>query len=1298
MKKITLLIICIAGFVFAGWVKIHGTSESPLPPKKVVMASDSLFVFIRNENFGFIKEDTTVDLENFQRIKIPDEPIDYDTTNIGKPEIPYVRLLIAVPDSVEFNIRIYPLDYTLFEDYHIYPVPQIVFETDTSGCICCREVFTYDNLFYQKDTIYPGKFYEIKSDGHWRDQRVLEVFLYPVQFNPQNRLMYFYNSMDVRVEYVGEVVENTNGLGPFEELGQEMLLNYPAPGQEIVPENGIPPHPPSVYYYTDLLNPDNVADYLIVTHGDFLVLPTGDSIYEPPPAARWINDFAQWRVDHNKFDVGIVKMEDIYAQFPESLPDSAAVLRQFLKYAYDNWRARHIPDGHFAYCLFIGDWDYVPIELRLVTYSGDPFWNAYEGYFRDLTSDNMEDIMLGRWPVKINPAHYSEDLAAIAQKTINYEQNPALGAWRRRGFVIGGPGPGYWSFCDPNIDEAVVCFSDINYDTFTVRCPDMLYPTIFLFRDSVHKYLNRGEIIAAFYGHGGYNGWGGTFSEHYWYRSWSAETLQNCDSLSVVLSYACCPGSFHWDHPCFDTIFPDTINYADSLRICLGDAFLNNPNGGAVAFYGATSPIWMSQYNTEPTERILRHQEWILGKALVNTTANTENNCFCLLGDPALDLGDYTAYPNLPDLVVRPQGIDIELLSPSYPYLSIDDTIPVKAKIWNIGGTPADNVEVEFTVNVSDTTQTITFPLMTIPELLPRDSAVVTVYWYPSANFPDYYGVLGDCEFSVEADPDNKIDESWPDNNTSSITSKVVIYPHQPGWPKQIIGCKQPAIANLDGNGPVEIVCPGLDSIYVFDINGDNSDGWPQYFREVHSVVLGDINNDNKVEIIATALGDTVKVYNWQGDILWAREIPDDSSDLSWDINRSPSLGRIADATSPYLDVVIIGDAGFGGPDDSTRVSGLFKVFVYNYNGDLLYAFPSDSIVLPVNSVVSFNPPSIADINGDGKQEIVISSIDPSGNGFTTIFNKDGLVNRLYYGNSRMTPALAKVDGDNYPEIIIGGASNDRTIRAYNAVTHSILWETPTGGAINSSPAVGNINPLVGFAGNEIAFGNDAFKIFAIKNLHGDWWDPWPLGTGGMVRTSAALANMDNNSGLDIVIGSNDQYIYALKHDGLAIPPFPLPVFGLPSSPIIGDIDGDTKNEIILASSDGYLHVWKTLNSNVSAYRLEWPQFHHDYQRTGLYGWPLTPKIKVSLNLLSNISASTTISFSLEEKLYTQIIVYNAQGKPVRTLKNQELSTGDYKIDWDGTDDNHKPVPNGSYIIEFKCEDGVETSPVVIKW
>lgn len=1138
MDKI-ITILFIANFAGASWQRVINWSDVPLLPKKEVIKSDTGGVFIRTAIYGFNKNDTVIDGKNFQKIEIPEESIDRDTIRAGKPQIPYIKLLIAVPDSCGFNISVYPVDYTLFDNYLIYPVPRIVFE-DSGGIFYYKYVYTFDTAFYQKDTFYPNRFYEIRSDGHWRDQRVLEVFLYPMQFNPQKRLMYFYAGIDLKIEYTGKKFPNLNGLGPFEDIGREMLLNYPGIDKRLPPRP-----PPAVHYYTDLLNPENVADYIIVTHDEFLINET---------TSRWIHDFAQWRVDHNRFDVGIVKVQDIYEQFGPSGHDSTQV-RNFLIYAYNNWQAHASADNHFAYCLFCGDWDYVPTALRFAS-GGWVIANEY--YFRDITGDWLDDIMLGRWPVKAN-----QQLVTIAQKTINYEQSPTLGDWRRRGLLIAGDGD-----FDDEITSLKPYFTEIGYDTSIVRRSHLTEPE---FIDSVNYYLNTGEIITIYKGHGSLEEWQNN------YDTTQLKNLRNAPRLPVVFSDACLTAIFVWDHP----YFRNNPNYPPST--CFGEHFILNPAGGAVGFWGAldyTSP----QGFPEILKNILKYQYWILGMSLSTGIVYGDR---CLLGDPALDLGDYTAYPNMPDLVVRPQGIDIELLPP-YPYPNSGDIIPIQTAIWNIGRATVYNVTVN--IKVAKEEQVLYSENIIVPEIKPRSSTLVTAHWNTGATHPGFYGKIGDCDFIVKADPNNTIEESWEYNNYSSITKKVALYPNQPGWPKKVTGFSRPEIGNLDASGSVEIVYAGFDSVYVFDKNGNVVSNWPQYFKSVSTIVLGDIDNNGLIEIVAIS-PESIKVYNYQGLILpgWPVQIPDPSR---YQFYGCPVLGYIE--TYAQLNLVITAvPRGF-------QINPL-KIFVYNESGLLMDEFNSSAMG---NSYL-FKGATIANIVSHGNDEIIVTYCYDTERGTykTEIYNLDGLVAARDFGSNYMAPALVDLNNDGYADLIIG--CSDNYIRAYDAQNDQLIWERPTEGPINSSPAVGDIYPLP-FAGVEITFGNDGSAINLREKSSGHSIPPWSfiISPSTYVRTSPAIANINGDAYLDIIIGAHNQYIYAFKHTMDSIPPFPLPLFGIyHSSPIIGDIDGDRKSEIILSSSDGYLHIWKNRNSRVTQYLLEWPQFHHDYQRTGLYGW-----------------------------------------------------------------------------------------------
>ncbi len=631
------------------------------------------------------------------------------------------------------------------------------------------------------------------------------------------------------------------------------------------------------------------------------------------------------------------------------------------------------------------------------------------------------------------------------------------------------------------------------------------------------------------------------------------------------------------------------------------------------------------------------------------------------------------AFPDLPDLVVRPQGIDIKLLPP-YPYPTGGDIIPFQAKIWNIGGAPAYNIQVDFCIEFPPT---IVIETVTIPQILPRDTAVVTVYWNTGATHPDFYGEIGDCKFIVIADPGNAITESWEYNNESSITKKVALYPNEPGWPKRVTDFSQPAIANLDGTGSIEIVYPGDDLIYVFNYAGEILVGWPQYFRNVYMIVLADIDNNDLIDVIAVS-GDSIKVYDYQGNMLpgWPREIPLDD----YKFDGLPAVGYIDDDVSP--EIILLAK--------HVEVRNPVKIFIYTNNGIL-----QDTFNTTYKSRLFLSGASIADVISRGNNEIILS-YNCNGSSYTEVFNNNGLVTILDYGSNMVTSALVDLDNDGYAEVITGGS--DGKIRAFDAEDNMFLWERQTEGPINCSPAVGDIHPAPQFPGVEITFGNYASEIHLRRGPDGVNIDPWWYTIDPNmyidVRTSPAIANINGDKYLDIIVGANNRYIYAFKHTMERILPYPLPLFSTPSSPIIGDIDGDRKSEIILASNDGYLHIWENMDSKVLPYSLEWPQFHHDYQRTGVYGW--VSGLRGGDANPKTFSTGTTLSFTLEDNLHTKIKIFDAEGHPVKTLVNQTLPQGTYHPVWYGKDNNYAFLPNGIYFIEIKVKNESKIIPVQI--
>ncbi|MGB3340888.1 MAG: hypothetical protein WBB37_05355, partial [bacterium] len=99
----------------------------------------------------------------------------------------------------------------------------------------------------------------------------------------------------------------------------------------------------------------------------------------------------------------------------------------------------------------------------------------------------------------------------------------------------------------------------------------------------------------------------------------------------------------------------------------------------------------------------------------------------------------------------------------------------------------------------------------------------------------------------------------------ASITRPVVLY--APGWSRKVSRVSQPALADLDQAGSVEIIYAGYDSVYAFAPDNSVVPGWPKFFKGVYGLVLGDIDNNGKIEVIALS-PESIKVYDYQGAVL----------------------------------------------------------------------------------------------------------------------------------------------------------------------------------------------------------------------------------------------------------------------------------------------------------------------------------------------------------------------------------------------------------------------------------------------
>ena len=85
----------------------------------------------------------------------------------------------------------------------------------------------------------------------------------------------------------------------------------------------------------------------------------------------------------------------------------------------------------------------------------------------------------------------------------------------------------------------------------------------------------------------------------------------------------------------------------------------------------------------------------------------------------------------------------------------------------------------------------------------------------------------------------------------------------------------------------------------------------------------------------------------------------------------------------------------------------------------------------------------------------------------------------------------------------------------------------------------------------------------------------WTAETGGGIRGSVAVGNLDADDELEVVALAEDGLLYGWNHDGSDMTGFPIQIIDgrLISTPVLEDIDQDGTLEILISASNGRLYV-----------------------------------------------------------------------------------------------------------------------------
>ncbi len=344
--------------------------------------------------------------------------------------------------------------------------------------------------------------------------------------------------------------------------------------------------------------------------------------------------------------------------------------------------------------------------------------------------------------------------------------------------------------------------------------------------------------------------------------------------------------------------------------------------------------------------------------------------------------------------------------------------------------------------------------------------------------------------------------------------------------------------------------------------------------------------------------------------LAWSRELPD------WNRSSSPAL---ADLDGDGGDDIV-----FGGQDGRIRA--------YRGDGRLLWdvaAVPGIGSGCRAQSTPTAvdSSPAVADIDGDGRNEVVVglgSNWVPDQNGSVLVLDgRTGAVQWRWRGDRDFgdvwhgsvidpvtlspvgdgwcepvysTPAIGDVDGDGRPDIVFGGWDQrihaldrfGRELPGFPVAADDTVWSSP---ALFDADGDGAVEIFIGAdstPGGIVDHRGGIMRALSWKN--GTVVELWRQLPDEVVMSSPVIGDIDGDDRPEVIVGTGEYWyltcgpgcgrdrvrVFAWHvDDGSPLPGWPVSTGGtVITGPALGDVDGDGLDEVVVSSYDGRVYAF----------------------------------------------------------------------------------------------------------------------------
>lgn len=149
----------------------------------------------------------------------------------------------------------------------------------------------------------------------------------------------------------------------------------------------------------------------------------------------------------------------------------------------------------------------------------------------------------------------------------------------------------------------------------------------------------------------------------------------------------------------------------------------------------------------------------------------------------------------------------------------------------------------------------------------------------------------------------------------------------------------------------------------------------------------------------------------------------------------------------------------------------------------------------------------------------------------------------------------------------------------------------------------------------------------------------WPYRTKGVIHGSPAVADLDDDGRMEVVVGSDDGYVHVIRPNGTALPGSPVRVDSIRKSsfvgaatPAIADIDGDRFKEVVIHTSTDLVVL--------------------DHRGKAKRGWPVSLEVPLITNGPAGAPAAADLDGDGRCEIacghYDSLFVFRDNGSPLR--------------------------------------------------